>query len=137
VAERKPTPGLLSEFYRQLFEARPTVVEQAAKQVGEKFAEQQREMFHELLWGTEAPRQPPTAIEEQTERALPPAQPRPRKRGRRREWSSDERYQRKMEVTIDELVAEGQSDREIADAVFGDPGLYKRVQRWRLRKPGS
>jgi hypothetical protein len=60
------------------------------------------------------------------------------KGGRRREWTKDPRYQQKMEEEIASRIDEGLSDREIADAVFGDRALYKRVQRFRRsRKPGS
>jgi hypothetical protein len=60
------------------------------------------------------------------------------KGGRPRQWSSDSRYQKRMEDEIASRIDEGLSDREIADAVFGDRALYKRVQRFRRsRKPGS
>jgi hypothetical protein len=53
------------------------------------------------------------------------------KGGRPRTWSSDPRYQKRMEDEIASHIEEGLSDRVIADAVFGDRALYKRVQRFR------
>ena len=53
------------------------------------------------------------------------------KGGRPRQWSKDSRYQKRMEDEIASRIDEGLSDREIADAVFGDRALYKRVQRFR------
>jgi hypothetical protein len=60
------------------------------------------------------------------------------KGGRPRKWSDDPRWQKRMEDEIALRIDEGLSDREIADAVFGDSSLYKRVQRFRhSRTPGS
>jgi hypothetical protein len=51
--------------------------------------------------------------------------------GRPRRWSGDPRWQEKMEAEARRLIAEGKSDREVADGVFGDRKLYKRIQRFR------
>jgi hypothetical protein len=51
--------------------------------------------------------------------------------GRPRRWSPDAAHQARLERAVRECIDDGMNDSEIADLVFGDKALYRRVTNFR------
>lgn len=149
-SEPRPGEGIFHFWNRRQSEAlldafRPTATEVIAKAI--------QQWQHDLWWAPGDSVAPAPEQKRQPSGGLGQAQARHETRdtrnglegafdgykgGRPRKWSPDPRYQKRMEDEISLRIDEGLSDRETADAVFGDSRLYKRVQRFRhSRKPGS
>jgi hypothetical protein len=147
-SERKPSEGLLGGLHRQMLESmRPT----AAEAIAEVFREQQRRIFHELLWGTDAPRQIPASVgaeagKKQDDRPSPndhcPAsgarEASHRTRGRKVRVIADSDKMNKLAIEdMDRLIGEGKTDDEILVELGlednSNQKYRKKIRRRRLR----